>query len=238
MLRAVTATSARDPRVVRAARLLRDARARRAEGAFVVDHEELLAAARAAGLVVESVLRAEEASADAMRALAAVGQPPDVVAIVRTPPAPPGDLPPGSLVLAGVTGAGNVGSILRTAAALGVPRVALTPDCADPWSRPALRAALGASFTEGLVATGRPLGRLAALPGRPPLAAAMPRGGVAPDELPPGAAVVLGGESDGLTAADRALCDLAVTIPAPGFESLNVAAAAAIITWELARASS
>jgi TrmH family RNA methyltransferase len=246
------ATAARDPRIARAARLLRDPAARASQGAFVVDGDDLLAEALAAGIEVETVFEAAggpprwaerlpdgaehvPASEDALRALAALGQAPRVAAVCRVPARPPDDLPPRSLVLAGVGDAGNVGSIARTAAALGVPRLALTPSCADPWSRKALRAALGASFAPGLVATGRPLEALAALGGRPTLAAAVPRGGVEPDELPPGAAVVLGGERDGLTADEVACCDLAVTIPAPGFESLNVAAAAAVLAWELVR---
>jgi len=230
------ATSARDPRIARAARLLRAP----APDAFVVDGADLLHEARAAGLEVEVVFaRADTACAgdvvtapDALRALAALGQPPEVAAIVRTPARPPLPLPPRSLVLAGVTDAGNVGSIVRTAGALGLPRVEVLEGSADPWSRKALRAALGASFAPGLVATGRTLEELR---GGVPLAAAVPRGGVPPEELPPGAAVVLGSERHGLSAEERAACDVAVTVPAPGFESLNVAAAAAILAWELAR---
>ena len=224
------ATSARDPRVVRAARLLRDETTRREEGAFVVDDGDLLAAAREEGIEVEWVLEAREAAPDALRALAFAGQPPEVVAVCRTPGPPDGPLPARSLVLSRVADAGNVGSIVRTAAAFGLPRVALTSGCADPWSRRALRAAKGATFRRGLVATEQPLaGGL--------LAAAVPRGGVDPRELPAGASVVLGSEGAGLDAEEVARCDLAVTIPAPGFESLNVAAAAAILTYELARAA-
>jgi tRNA G18 (ribose-2'-O)-methylase SpoU len=62
----------------------------------------------------------------------------------------------------------------------------------------------------------------------------VPRGGEHPDDLPAGVAIVLGGEAAGLDAGALALCDLAVTVPAPGFESLNVAAAAAILAWHLA----
>ena len=225
------ATSARDLRVVRAARLLRDEAARQQEGAFVVDDAELLDAAVAAGVDVEYVLGAggTAASPDAMRALATVGQPPEVVAVCRRPARPSGPLPSRSLVLARVTGPGNVGSIVRTAAAFGLPRVALTAGCADPWSRRALRAAKGATFTIP-IATEQPLaGEL--------LAAAVPRGGVHPRELPAEASIVLGSEAGGLSAEELARCDLAVTIPAPGFESLNVAAAAAILTYELARAA-
>ncbi|MDQ3741371.1 MAG: hypothetical protein M3389_10575, partial [Actinomycetota bacterium] len=78
-----SATSARDPRVQRAARLLRDESARREERAFVVDDPDLLREARAAGIEVEWVLDEETAAPDALRALAAVGQPPKVVALCR-----------------------------------------------------------------------------------------------------------------------------------------------------------
>ena len=253
-------TSAKDPRIVRAARLLRDVDARRAEGAFVVDRDDLLREALAAGLTpqicftpeqkgsvpfcftpeqmgsVPSCFTAEQkgtvpfcfTGGDAMRALSSLGEVPSVVAVFDTPPSPP-DLPPSSLVLARVADAGNVGSIIRTAAAFGLPRVALTPGCADPWSRKALRASMGAAFRPGLVATERPLDALAAL--GTPLAAAVPRGGIAPERLPPGAAVVLGSERDGLTPGERGLCDFEVTVPAEAFESLSVAAAAALLAY-------
>ena len=244
------ATAARDPRIARGALLLRDADARRAEGAFVLDSDGLLAEALAAGIAVEIVFEAEPprwrdrlpadvdhvtAAPDALRALASLGQAPRVAAICRIPAAPAGPLPAGALVLSRVAGAGNVGSIVRTAAALGLPRVELAGGCADPWSRKALRAALGASFAPDLVRTGRTLAEVAAGAGRPPLAAAVPRGGDEPAALPSEVAVVLGSERDGLAPGEVALCDLAVTIPAAGFESLNVAAAAAILGWELAR---
>jgi tRNA C32,U32 (ribose-2'-O)-methylase TrmJ len=86
-----------------------------------------------------------------------------------------------------------------------------------------------------MVSVGRSFASLAALSARPPLAAAVPGGGVPPSELPAGVAVALGSEEEGLSEDDRRRCDLAVTIPAHGFESLNVAAAAAILGWELSR---
>ncbi|HEU4976447.1 MAG TPA: TrmH family RNA methyltransferase [Baekduia sp.] len=246
-------TSARDPRVVRAARLLRDPAACRAAGAVAVDGDDVLDEALAAGLEPELVLedpgRAAEpapwrarlagrvapahAGPDALRALAALGQPPRVVAVLRLPTAPPpAPLPGGAVVLCELGDAGNVGSIVRTAAALGVPRVVPCGAGADPLVRRALRASLGTVLRPGLVSTRAPsVAALAAEPDRPPLAAAVPTGGVAPDALPAGAAVVLGRERTGLTGAEVAACDLAVTIPAPGFESLNVAAAAAILLY-------
>jgi RNA methyltransferase, TrmH family len=250
-------TSARDPRVVRAAALLRDAEARRRERAVAIDGDDLLTEALLAGLEVEAVLedpaRAAEparwrsrlppgvtpapAGEDALRALAALGQPPRVVAICRLrEPPPPAPLPEGAVVLCGVADEGNVGSIVRTAAALHLERVLPCDDCADPFARRALRASLGAAFRLDLV--GAPAGSLAEVARsdeRPPLAAAVPRGGLEPEALPADAAIVVGRERDGLTRAEVAACEIAVTIPAPGFESLNVAAAAAILMWERSR---
>lgn len=106
--------------------------------------------------------------------------------------------------------------------------VAVTGATADPFSRKALRAGMGAQLRPGLVAR---IDDLAVAPS--PLAAAVARGGLHPRELPPRTTIVLGNERDGLGAHELARCDLRVTIPAPGFESLNVAAAAAILLWEL-----
>ena len=234
------AVSARDPRVLRAAALLREP-----GDAICLDGPELVEAALAEGLELEFVLAADPArwpgaalaSPDALRALGALGQPAEVVAVTRRPP--PGRPQGATLVLAGVTDAGNVGSILRTAAALGRqtrpsdafsgPTVALLGDCADPMSRRALRAAAGASLRAGLIAN---ITNLDQIPR--PLVAAVPRGGGDPSETP-WSALLLGNEREGLPDALVDQCDARVTIPAAGFESLNVAAAAAILLWEAAR---
>lgn len=225
------AVSARDPRVQRAAALLREPR----DDLVALDGPELIAQGLEYGLgVVEALARDAEAWAhigaapaapDALRALGALGQPAEVVAIVRAPE-PPRDVPPGALVLAGVADAGNVGGIARTAAALSGPRVVIAEGTAHPFGRKALRASMGAALKPGLVK------RLRLDEIESPLAAAVPRGGAEPAAAR-GHAIVLGSERTGLTAEQRARCALAVTVPAPGFESLNVAAAAAILLWEL-----
>ncbi len=242
------AASARDPRVVRGAALLRDPALRERERAVLLDGPALVRTALEEGAELRWVLGdpgelalpagvpVAPARGDALVALAALGQPPAVVAecALPAPPDPADAPPPRSLVLAGVHDAGNVGGILRTAAAFGLPRVAPADGAGDPWSRRALRAAQAVSLRPGLVGARTTLAALAAAPGRPALAAAVPRGGEHPDDLPAGVAIVLGGEAAGLDADALALCDLAVTVPAPGFESLNVAAAAAILAWHLA----
>lgn len=148
--------------------------------------------------------------------------------------------PAAALWLAGVADPGNVGTLVRTAAALGADWVALGPGSADLAHPRAVRAAMGATFAipvlEGV------LGRdLATRPGLR-VVAAVPRGGAPPweaDLARPGV-IALGAERAGL---EPALADLGegvdvvrVTIPqAPGAESLNVAAAGAALLAEALR---
>lgn len=233
----VAVTSARDPRVGRAVALLRAEDPE--ERVVALEDADVIAEATALGARPGLLLGGRDGvplADDARRALGVLGQAADVVALVPRPTAPdPGELPAGALVLVGVRDAGNVGTIVRTALALGRPRVLLDEGCASPWSRRALRAAAGATLAPGLVARGADLATLAAVPARPALAAAVPRGGVRPEELPAGTVVVLGSEQRGLSDEEIACCDHTVTIPAGGFESLNVAAAAAILGYATRR---
>jgi len=249
------ATSARDPRIVALRELQRDRGRRDSEGLAVVDQEALLLAALEAGCAVASIVEAADrrgepapwrallggaapipAGGDALRALAALGRLPRVVAAVRRHPEPVGAAS-GGLALAGVADAGNVGTIVRTAAAFGLPSVTLLPGCADPWGRKALRASQGAAFSAGLLRRGAGVAALRDGRGRTaPVLAAVARGGEEPARLPADAVVLLGAEDEGLSDADVAACDGRVTIPADGFESLGVASAAAVLAHELARA--
>ena len=149
------------------------------------------------------------------------------------PPAIAADLP--TMVLDRVQDPGNVGSILRSAAAFGVRQVLALAGTAALWSPKVLRAGMGAHFTlalhEGLDDTA-----LQAL--HVPLLATSSHAGVflpqAP--LPWPCAWVLGHEGQGVSAALLALCALQVRIPQPGGEeSLNVAAAAAVCLYESQR---
>ena len=136
----------------------------------------------------------------------------------------------------------NLGSIFRTAAALGIDGVVISPQAADPLYRRAVRVSMGAVFTV-------PYARAMAWPealddlraGGFLVAALTPESGAVPLgelSLPEGArvAIVVGTEGAGLTrpAVDR--CDVAVKIPmSVGIDSLNVATAAGIAFWELRR---
>ncbi len=144
------------------------------------------------------------------------------------------------LVLEDVVDHTNVGAVFRSAAALGMGAVLVTPRCADPLYRRSIRVSMGTVFQvpwtriepwPGAVATLRAHGfTVAALA----LAAdAVPLDALAADP-PERLALVLGTEGDGLSGRTLAAVDLAVTIPmAGGVDSLNVAAAGAVAAWAL-----
>lgn len=139
------------------------------------------------------------------------------------------------LVLWGVGDPGNVGTIIRSAAAFGLG-VAVSPQCADPWSPKALRAGAGGHFRVPSLSRIEGLHALA----HHRLAATVVSGGEDPARLEAGPwAFLIGREAQGL---DQVLIDEAetsVTIPMPGgSESLNVAAAASILAYAITKRAS
>ena len=143
------------------------------------------------------------------------------------------DLP--TVVLDRVQDPGNVGSVLRTAAAFGVRQVLALTGTAALWSPKVLRAGMGAHFALGLH-EGLDDAALQAL-SVPLLATSSHAGQFLPHAaLPWPCAWVLGHEGQGVSAALLARCALQVRIPQPGGEeSLNVAAAAAVCLYESQR---
>jgi TrmH family RNA methyltransferase len=141
------------------------------------------------------------------------------------------------LYLDGVQDPGNVGTLLRTAAAAGIRDVLAGPGTAALWAPKTLRAGQGAQFRLRLheqVAAGSLPGLLAgewigtdAGGGEPLWSIALPAGPVG---------WIFGGEGAGLSAAARAVCRRRVSIPIDAaVESLNVAAAAAVCLFERRR---
>ena len=134
----------------------------------------------------------------------------------------------------------NVGAIFRSAAALGVDAVLVTPRCADPFYRRSIRVSMGTVFPV-------PWTRIDPWPkgidvlhdaGFTVAAMALSDDSVPLDELesrpPERIAVVVGTEGDGLSRRTVAAADLVVRIPmAGGVDSLNVAAASAVAMWAL-----
>jgi RNA methyltransferase, TrmH family len=131
--------------------------------------------------------------------------------------------------------AGNVGNILRTAAAFGFTQVAAIKGTVALWSPKVLRAGMGAHFGLRLVEALTD-DAVAAL--RMPLLATSSHAARATHEarLPWPCAWVLGHEGQGVSAALMARCAETLRIPQPGGEeSLNVASAAAVCLYESAR---
>ena len=148
-------------------------------------------------------------------------------------------------VLEGIVDATNVGAIFRSAAALHMDAVLLTPTCCDPLIRRAARVSMGTVFQIPWTVIGdspaqwpQPgLHRLRDL-GFKTAAMALSDDSVPIDDPNLAAedklAIVLGTEGDGLSASTIADCDYTVLIPmSHGVDSLNVAAASAVAFWQL-----
>ena len=148
-------------------------------------------------------------------------------------------------VLEGVVDTTNVGAIFRSAAALGVDAVLLTPTCCDPLNRRAVRVSMGTVFQVPWTRIGaqpedwpgKGLALLSAM-GFKTAAMALSDNSVPIDDPGLGSeeklAIILGTEGDGLARSTIAGCDYTARIPmAPGVDSLNVAAASAIAFWQL-----
>lgn len=141
------------------------------------------------------------------------------------------------VVLDGVQDPGNLGTILRTAAAAGVADVLLTAGCAQAWSPKVLRAGMGAHFVVRIREHAEVLSVLRAFSGVK-LATALAPGARPLYELDLAAPVawMFGAEGQGLSPALLQAADALLTIPMQeGIESLNVGAAAAICLFEQRR---
>ena len=143
-----------------------------------------------------------------------------------------------AVVLENVQDPGNVGTVLRTAAALGIDLVILTGECADPFNPKTVRAAIGALFRQRLLELPREelFTRLRAW-GLPLYGAALsPQAADVRSASLTDAAVAVGNEGSGLSAELLAHCDKTIIIPmTPESESLNAAVAASLLMWEMAR---
>jgi len=242
----------------RIARLAASARERRAQGATLLDGPHLVAAYGAAGGVAEAVVASESAYARAeirqlfdgapasVRALlsdrlfaeiAQVVEPVGLLAVIRTPapPAAPARIET-CLLLDGVQDPGNMGSMLRTAAAAGVKHVFLSKGCVFAWSPKVLRAGQGAHFFLAI----HEHAALAEIAGTF-------RGTVATTDVRTGASLfevdlrgpvawIFGSEGAGVSPELAGMAGLRLRVPMPGAaESLNVAAAAAVCLFEQVR---
>ena len=221
-------TAATNPKLKLVRKLLAQKRKRDELGLFAVEGEDLIDAARTAGLEpVELLLAGETVAPELLEEISTLPHPARAIGVFRT-----ADLPRDerevTLALWRIGDPGNVGTLLRTADAFGAA-VALSSGCADPLGPKALRASVGAIFRV-------PLLRFEDVPGR--RVALVAHGGRPLRELDLSGPTtfVLGAERDGLPEEIVAESNYLATIELPGgAESLNVAAAAAIALYERSR---
>ena len=141
------------------------------------------------------------------------------------------------VVVDGVVDTTNIGAIFRSAAALGIDAVLLTPTSCDPLNRRAVRVSMGSVFLVPWTWLGTPIGDLNEL-GYKTVAMALSDNSVSIDDETlnnePRLAIIMGTEGDGLADNVIAEADYVARIPmAHGVDSLNVAAAAAVAFWQL-----
>jgi TrmH family RNA methyltransferase len=244
-----------NPRARRWRALAQDGRARRKEKRALIEGEHLVSAFLDSGGRLEELLLSKGAGnrfdalarrhgeapvilADAVFRSVADAETPSGVAAVIALPAATGDLSraPTCVFMDAIQDAGNVGTILRSAAAFGIRHAVLGKGCADPWSPKVLRAGMGAHFSLALEESANLAKAMESFGGK--LACMVPRGGRAlgQADLSGRLGWLLGAEGRGVSAPLAEAATLKLSIPMPGgAESLNVAAAAAICFYELSR---
>jgi TrmH family RNA methyltransferase len=255
------ALSARNPRVAHLGRLVRQRRARDEDGLFVIDGPVLLADAVRDGVLVDDVyLRPgaldDPAVAQAVAAAASDGArvwevaggldghvdpttPHGVAAVAQRPGT---TSPSGSralhVVLVGVADPGNVGTLLRTAEAVGAHSIVIADGSADAWSPKVVRASAGSVWRIELD-RGSAASALARLGAQGVQRVGAAGGvGVAPDrlDLSGPVALVLGSEAHGLPDEVAVAIDSWASLPMEGaVESLNVAVAGSVLAFEVVR---
>jgi len=216
---------------------------------------DLARTARGTALVAElqsHAVAVEEVPARVFAQLADTETPQGIIAVIEPRRWTASDFapPPGAvaLVIDGVQDPGNVGTLIRTAHALGAAGTVVLRGTADPTSPKALRAAMGATFRHpilslddsGFIAWARKhdLTLWASAADGVPLHRALERGrgkgGAGPVDGP--IAVIVGNEGAGIRPQLNAVAAQRVAIPlAQGAESLNVAVAAGILLYEVTR---
>jgi RNA methyltransferase, TrmH family len=243
-----------NPALARVRKLLDDPGAYRRIGQVWLEGEHLLQSAIDRGLALGEVLIARSDEHDARfaslldaakrvlvvddplwRGLGSLPSPVSIAALLDLPASPA--IAPGqrTVVLDRIQDAGNLGSILRSAAGFGVAQVLALKGCAATWSPKVMRAGMGAHFSlrllEGVVESDLAQLKVALL-------ATGPRAehDLFEIALPDPCAWVFGHEGQGISPTLESRCALRVRIPQPGGgESLNAASAAAVCLYESMR---
>ena len=248
-----------------ASKLKTDSDFRRKEGKFLSEGARLCRDAAESGIVIEAVFYTEKALekyGDYLQTIFSTARncylieshvadllgdtknPQGIFSICRTPAF--GETVDGLvktrkyIALQRLQDPGNLGTILRTAEALGINGVLLTDDCCDPFNPKSLRSGMGAAFRLPLyqMENGEQLVRELNSCGFFTFAAVPDRDAISVTDcgFSDGAVVFVGNEGNGLSKQVVELCQKKITIPMKGrAESLNAASSAAVLMWEMMR---
>jgi TrmH family RNA methyltransferase len=248
--------------LVKEIRGLRDKKNRRRDGLFVAEGLRILTEAREAGRLPEILFYGEgtrhplldalavdveakggdvvETSADILHKLSGKDNPQTVLGVYRVFDLSLADIDRSAaslwIVAQSLRDPGNLGTILRTGDAVGAGGLILVDDCVDPFSVEAVRATMGALFTQRLAAAPweeflrwlrAGAGQLVGTSLKASLDYQEPR-------YAKPAFILVGNEAQGLPAAYEAECDLLVRMPMLGkADSLNAAVATAVMAYEV-----
>ena len=230
----------------------KDGAYRREQGEYLLDGIKLLGEALEKGAEIRSVLWKEQpleqpgleaarqyiADEDLFDYASPMKNSPGPLFTVALPAEPEPEKIDRALVLENVQDPGNVGTVIRTARALGVETVIMLGACADVYSPKCARATMGAIFSQRICHMSlEELRSLADRQALPLYAAALSREAKDLRCLDLRQALVcIGSEGQGLSKELIELCDGELIIPMkPGSESLNAGVAAALVMWEMVR---
>jgi TrmH family RNA methyltransferase len=254
-------TSVHNPKIQAVRKLQAQAKARREEQAFVIEGVRLSEEAMHAGWVAEQVfytdqldergkivvdgfsargVLAEPVTEAVMKSVSETETPQGLLVVLKLAVLPIPPLPDFLLILDGLRDPGNLGTVLRTAAAAGVQAVLLAPGCADAWAPKVLRAGMGAHFHLPIHSLGwqeikcilkEPSHRLQVY-----LADSSAGTPYTQVDFRAPLALIVGGEAAGAGSESAYLAERRVHIPMPGgSESLNAGIAASILLFEAVR---
>ena len=254
-------SSPHNPRIARIRGLLEKRKQRDEEQVFVVEGVRLVEEALASGWQPEQVLFSAQLSArgrdivaqfatrgvevyevppGVMDALADTETPQGLLAVLPMRQMPLPERLDFALIVDNLRDPGNLGTLLRSAAAAGAQAVLLSPGTADAFAPKVLRAGMGAHFRLPVYPLRweaiRALCKNRPEPLRIFLAEAAAEAACWDQDLRQPLALMVGGEADGASAEGLALADQPISIPMPGrSESLNAAIAASILLFEIVR---
>ena len=241
-------TSRKNPFLQQVKKLLSSRKEREQTGLFVADGTKLLQEAIRWWDGLDAVILSEDVHMEIPQGVRTVVVPKDVMESISPMQSPQGALfvcrlpekkafapKAGMLLLDGIQDPGNLGTILRTADALGVP-VALLEGCADPYSHKVVRASMGAVFRMDIVQTTWQEAKEACRQAEIPIGVtALNESAKDLREAPLHTmAVVIGSEGQGVRREILDSAQRSLIIPMnPNCESLNAAIAAAIVMWQM-----